>query len=183
MDALATLLAKEEIRDLALLYARGVDRKDIALLRDLYTADATDTHGSSYDGPAEGYCDFLERSLPHMRMSAHNICNHMIAVDGDEGYGEVYAVAWHLIPDGQGGLRHDVLLVRYIDRYRREDDGRWRFATRVVTYDARVALPADDHGPMPDAPGDPSYAELLAPLFSRGARGDHGSGPGLTADG
>jgi ketosteroid isomerase-like protein len=170
MDAIARLLAKEEIRDLVLLYSRGVDRKDIALLRDLYTADATDTHGTSYDGPAAGYCDFLERSLPHMRMSAHNVCNHAITVAGDEGEGEVYAIAWHLIPDGQGGLRHEVMLVRYIDRYRRESDGRWRFARRVVTYDARLALPADDHGPMPDAAGDASYAELASVLFARGAR-------------
>ncbi|MET0179476.1 MAG: nuclear transport factor 2 family protein [Novosphingobium sp.] len=171
MDAVATLLAKDEIRELVLLYSRGVDRKDVALLRDLYTADATDTHGDSYDGPAGGYCDFLERALPHMRMSAHNVCNHMISVAGDEAEGEVYAIAWHLIPDGQGGLRHDVLLVRYIDRYRREGDGRWRFAKRVVTYDARIALPADDHGPMPDASGDPSHGELTSRLFARGARG------------
>ena len=171
MDPLASLRAKDEIRELALLYARGVDRKDIALLRDLYTADATDTHGSSFDGPADAYCDFLEHSLPHMRMSAHNICNHLISVDGDQGDGEVYAVAWHLIPDRAGGLVHDVRLVRYIDRYRRCDDGRWRFAKRVVTYDAGLTLPADDHGPMPDPAGDPSYAELLARLFARGPRG------------
>lgn len=172
MDALATLVAKDEIRELALLYSRGVDRQDIALLRDLYTADATDTHGDSFDGSANAYCDFLERSLPHMRMSAHNICNHLISVTSDsDAEGEVYAIAWHLIPDRQGGQVHDVRLVRYIDRYRREGDGRWRFAKRVVSYDARLSVPAEDHGAAPVPASDASYGELAARLFGRGSRG------------
>ena len=170
-DTLETLLAKEEIRELVLLYSRAVDRKDIALLRDLYTADATDTHGNSFDGPADAYCDFLELSLPHMPYSGHHVCNHLIHVDGNEGDGEVYAIAWHVIPDRDGsGLKHDVRLVRYLDRYRREEDGRWRFAKRVVTYDAQLVLPADQ-APASYADGDPSYAELLSRLFARGARG------------
>ena len=103
MSDLEMLLAKDAIRELALLYCRGVDRKDAALLRDLYTADATDTHGDSYDGDASGYCDFLEASFPHMPYSGHHICNHLISVDGDRGEGEVYAIAFHLIPDRQGG--------------------------------------------------------------------------------
>ena len=57
--ALARLIAKDEIRDLALLYSRAIDRKDVELLRDLYTEDATDTHGDSFDGPQKDYCDFI----------------------------------------------------------------------------------------------------------------------------
>ena len=63
-DALATLVAKDEIRELALLYSRGVDRKDAALLRDLYIDDATDTHGDSFDGPAQDYAALPERAFP-----------------------------------------------------------------------------------------------------------------------
>ncbi len=67
-DALADLLAKEAIRELAMLYSRGVDRKDSALLRDLYTGDATDTHGDTYDGDAAGYVDFLEQAFNHLHL-------------------------------------------------------------------------------------------------------------------
>jgi len=179
-QALAALLAKDSIRDLVLLYSRAIDRKDVALLRDLYTADATDSHGDTYDGPQQGYCDFIERSLPHMPYSGHHVCNHLIAVDVASGTacGEVYALAFHLLPDGAGGQLEDLMAVRYIDNYRLEPDGRWRFAKRVVTYDMKirrplagpvVAMPVLTNGP--DAPQDPSYPELAMRLFQRGARG------------
>ena len=169
-DALATLIAKEEIRELAMLYSRGVDRKDAALLRTLYTQDGTDTHGDSFDGGAEDFVQFLERSFPYMKYSGHHICNHLISVSGDTGEGEVYAVAYHVIPDGSGGWLEDIMCVRYVDRYRREADGRWRFAQRVVSYDFHSQRPYQ----VKDADGkpgeDPSYAVLNQRLFARGER-------------
>lgn len=166
MDLLAELVAKEEIRQLALLYSRGVDRKDIALLRSLYTIDAIDNHGPYYNGPVEGYIAFLEASLPHMHIGSHCVCNHLVHVDGDEAEGEVYAIAWHLIPDGKGGLQHDIQSVRYVDRYRRAD-GQWRFARRDVTFDMKLLQPAADHGAKPDPTRDVSYAMLRSALFAR----------------
>lgn len=168
--ALETLIAKEEIRQLAMLYTRGVDRKDGALLRTLYAKGATDTHGDTFDGDAEDYVDFLEKAFPYMRYGGHHICNHLISVDGDEAEGEVYAIALHVIPDRQGGWVEDLLIVRYIDRYRKLD-GRWLFAKRVVTYDMRntrpITMPA---GEMPDPATDPSYTTLISRLFARGPR-------------
>jgi ketosteroid isomerase-like protein len=171
MIDLATLIAKDEIRELVLLYSRGVDRKDGPLLRTLYTADATDTHGDTFDGGAKEYVDFLERSFPYMRYSGHHVCNHLISVKGDEADGEVYAIAYHAIPDGKGGWQEDLMCVRYIDRYRKEADGKWRFAKRVVTYDLkfpRRPLALEGETQKPEA--DPSYAELMSRLFARGPR-------------
>jgi hypothetical protein len=164
------LIAKEEIRELAMLYSRGVDRKDIELLRTLYAADATDHHGSYFSGSAGDYLKFLERSFPHMRMSGHYICNHLVSVDGDRGEGEVYALAYHLIPDGKGGWLEDMQCVRYVDRYRKED-GRWLFASRVVSFDLKSTRPVSgDPGPMPPPLQDPSYTSLGSRLFARGPR-------------
>lgn len=169
MNPLDALIAKDQIRELALLYSRGVDRKDGDLLRTLYTADATDTHGDTFDGSASAYVDFLESCFPYMRYSGHHICNHLISVNGDEGEGEVYALAWHLIPDGNDGWQEDFMCVRYIDRYRREDDGLWRFTKRVVTYDLRSRKPADSLNGEPSTE-EPSYSELSSRLFAKGAR-------------
>ncbi|GIX29672.1 MAG: hypothetical protein KatS3mg124_0144 [Porticoccaceae bacterium] len=171
-EPLEHLLAKEAIRELVLLYCRGVDRKDGALLRTLYTEDATDSHGDTFDGPADAYVDFLEKAFPHMAYSGHHVCNHLISVAGDEGEGEVYALAWHGIPDGRGGLVEDFMCVRYVDRYRRCADGRWRFAKRVVTYDWRIRRPVEANAAagLPAREAEPSYALLRHPLFARGAR-------------
>lgn len=169
-NALNTLIAKDEIRELALLYSRGVDRKDGPLLRTLYTEDATDTHGDTFDGSAKDYVDFLERSFPYMPYSGHHVCNHLISVNGNEGNGEVYAIAYHIIPDGKGGWLEDLMSVRYIDNYRKEHDNRWRFAKRVVTYDMRNRRPIAAPDTNKVADGDPSYAELKSRLFARGER-------------
>lgn len=169
-DAIADLIAKEEIRELALLYSRGVDRKDSDLLRTLYTGDATDTHGDTFDGSASDYVDFLEGAFPYMRYSGHHICNHLISVDGDEGEGEVYALALHILPDGSDGWLEDFMCVRYLDRYRRGEDGRWRFAKRVVTYDMRTRRPYNPRESTDEKGTDPSYAELTSRLFNHGPR-------------
>jgi len=162
-----SLLAKDAIRELALLYCRGVDRQDPQLLRSLYTADATDTHGDTFDGPASGYVDFLEQSFPYIRFSGHHVCNHLISVDGDRGEGEVYALAYHVIPDGSGGWLEDFMSVRYLDHYQRESDDVWRFAKRVVNYDLRRQRPCDQVPESHPGSEDISYATLMTKLFLR----------------
>lgn len=168
--ALAILIAKDEIRELAMLYSRGVDRKDVELLKTLYTKDGTDNHGKHFNGAASDYIKFLEKAFPHMPMSAHSICNHLISVDCDQGEGEVYALAYHLMPDGKGGSLEDFMIVRYIDRYRKEN-GRWLFASRVVAFDHRSARPIPTPQELvPTGAADPSYKALISRLFARGPR-------------
>jgi hypothetical protein len=170
-SALEKLIAKDEIRDLVLLYSRGVDRKDGALLRTLYTKDGIDNHDESFRGTASDYCDFLEKSFPYMRYSGHHACNHLIDVDvaNGTGEGEVYAIAWHIIPDGKGGWTEDLMCVRYVDSYRKED-GRWRFARRDVNYDMRIARPHEPHREAGDLFADLTFDLLKMRMFQRGPR-------------
>ena len=170
--ALQTLIDKDAIRDLVLSYSRAIDRQDVELLADLYTDDATDSHGDSFDGSAADYCKFIAGSLPYMPYSGHHVCNHLISVDGDAADGEVYALAFHLIPDlkGDGEPQEDFMAVRYIDNYRRCADGKWRFSRRVVTYDFQLRRPFTGGGLFGQGANDPSYTVCTQPAFRRGAR-------------
>ena len=66
--AVQELIDKEAIRDLVLCYSRAIDRQDIELLRDLYTEDATDTHGHHFDGSADGLLQ-----VHRGRLAAHDL--------------------------------------------------------------------------------------------------------------
>ena len=107
-----------------------------------------------------------------MTYSGHHACNHMISIDGDEGNGEVYALAFHVLPDQQnpGKQIEDFMAVRYIDNYRRCADGKWRFSKRVVTYDMQLQRPFTGGGLMGQGAADPSYEVCQQRFFQRGAR-------------
>lgn len=176
--ALAELVDKEDIRTLAMLYSRGVDRKDANLLRSLYAPDATEKRPDMWDGPAAGFIDLLETMFPQMPYTGHHICQHLISLDGDRAQGEVYAVAFHIVSNGRssegaGGWLEIVGNPRYLDHYVRGEDGRWRFASREGAYDQRVTRPTevpphDYH--LGDPARDRSYAVLTDRLFGRGGR-------------
>lgn len=164
------LLDKQEIRELALRYCRGVDRKDPALLRSLYTHDGIDNHGEVFRGSAEGYVDFLEASFEFIEIGAHYVCNHLVELDpddADQASGEVYALGYHVIPGPEGTRTDSLVGVRYLDRYRREE-GAWRFASREVVFDLDRSFLAKRTGPAPVEPGaDLSYGLLRGVSFER----------------
>lgn len=170
--AVQNLIDKDAIRELVLLYSRAIDRKDIALLRDLYTDDATDQHGDSFEGTADEFCEFIGEVMADMQYFGHHACNHLISVEGDEGCGEVYALAYHIVPDPEnsGARLEFLILVRYFDTYRRCADGKWRFSSRVVTYDVDIKRPFTGSGMMGPGADDPSYEVCRQRLFQRGPR-------------
>ena len=61
------------------------------------------------------------------------------------------------------------MCVRYLDRYRRDSDRRWRFACRVVSYDMRSqrAIPAP-RPPVPESAEGPLEDHFFShALFAR----------------
>lgn len=170
-DRVQVLADKDEIRDLALRYARGVDRQDAELLRGLYTPDAIDDHGPVFCGAASEYVDLLETTFAFITVGGHYVCNHLIDILGpDRAEGEVYTLGYHVIPAPDGGFTESFVGVRYLDQYRREA-GRWLFARRQVIFDLDTTRELSHAGSVPeDHAADRSYDALSSPLFRRHTR-------------
>ena len=122
MDALATLLARDEIRELAQRYAVAIDSRDLDALVALFVEDVR--VGAQETGREALRRDF-ERQLGAIGVSILFVGNHVIDFDGDDrARGIVYCTAQ--IQDGERWIRQ---AIRYDDSYARRG-GRWYFVRR-----------------------------------------------------
>lgn len=132
---LETLLARQEIADVIYRYARGIDRRDLDLVRSCYHPDAYDDHGA-FKGTVD---EFLAAAMPFLsRWTAtqHFMGNMLIEVEGAAARAETYAVAYHRREDAEGNGKDDVMGIRYVDRFENRGSG-WKIAYRVVSMEWR----------------------------------------------
>jgi hypothetical protein len=135
------LLDGEELRALSATYMRGLDRADGALVRSVFTDDATTHYGSFTGGPDE-MAGMAMKALSAYSDTQHFLGQINLEVDGDEGTGEVYFQAYHKHAT-EGFDRF--ICGRYIDRYRRVN-GSWRISHRTEAVDwSRTEPIADDY--------------------------------------
>ncbi len=76
---------KLEIHELLARYARGVDTKDWALYRSVFTPDATIDYSSAgaIAGTRDEVAAWLEAGFVHIPMTQHFISNIEVDLDGD----------------------------------------------------------------------------------------------------
>jgi len=131
---LEELAAREEMRDVTMRYARGVDRLDWDLVRSCYHPDAFDHHGT-YQGDVNGFIEFFRREALHFEGTLHMMANFMVDVDLGRGraQAETYCMAYHWTPPGDDAF---VLLTgaRYVDGFESRG-GQWRIAHRRCIVD------------------------------------------------
>jgi 3-phenylpropionate/cinnamic acid dioxygenase small subunit len=125
--ALQALLDRAAIHDLLLRYARGVDRRDLALVASCFTPDCA-YEGALGRGSIGDALALLEVAMGRYERTLHFVGNQLVELDGDRARSETYAVAYHGLPGG----RLYVTAVRYLDELVRHDGG-WRIARRTVT--------------------------------------------------
>lgn len=142
------LRARREIEDVLLRYCRGIDRLDLALVRDCYWPDATDSHGG-FHGTRDEFVAWVEKLLARFASTMHFVGNALVEIEGEAAVAETYAIAFHRGPEATPSLNL-IVGVRYVDRFERRGDA-WRIAKRVcVTEWSRVD---DAAGRFPIAPG------------------------------
>jgi len=135
----ARLTADESLRvrlaleDLNSAFAHHLDQGEIDRLVDLFTADAVYTHGERVsEGRDEIEALFLRRQANGPRTSRHLISGLRITIASPtDATGS--SVCLSFAADGRPPLPAKPFLVAdFIDRYRLESDGRWRFAERHI---------------------------------------------------
>lgn len=159
------LLAKDEIREVLARLARGTDRRDAALIRSCYHADAVDDHGAFRGSPAE-FAEWVPKALGIFASTMHVLGNIAIELDGDTARVETYCTAHHVYPaDNPDGARDNVLGLRYVDRFERRG-GAWLIAHRLCVYDYSLCVPAGPAWPL-DPPFTVGRADANDPSYER----------------
>ena len=133
------LLARQEIADVILRYARGIDRLDLELVRSCYHPDAYDDHGA-FKGSVDEFVDAAGSFLQRWTATQHFMGNMLIEVDGSVAKAETYAVAYHRREAEDGTGKDDVMGIRYVDRFEQRG-GDWKIAHRVVVTEWRRVDP------------------------------------------
>lgn len=127
--ALEAALAKAEIHDLCMAYARGVDRADEALLASIFTDDSTVISGVVNGSGKDFARDIAAFVKGNLEMCFHSVANEWVDVRGNDAVGEHYAIA-QMVQAGTEVLTGG----RYIDRYVKRD-GKWLILSRIFVAD------------------------------------------------
>ena len=134
-NTLETLLAKQDITDCVMRYARGIDRGDEELLLSCYWDDAHEIHGPAYNGPAVPYVKQAAKRMQANRpVMQHFIGNVHIELDG-ENTARVESYILTFARFAKDGEDYDTLTgARAYDRFERRG-GEWRIAHRQAVFD------------------------------------------------
>lgn len=150
------MIAEWQIRDVIARYARGVDRRDGARIRDCFHPGAL-THYGVFDGDVDGFVPWVLAEVGNYSRTMHFQGPSMIDwPDNRSGIRtvvETYAIALHEKGgDDQG--RNWVGGIRYVDRFERRSasagsDEVWRIAERTVVGEWLRIDPIENHRRFP----------------------------------
>jgi ketosteroid isomerase-like protein len=138
----------EALRALAADYATGVDRRDAALVRSCFTEDA-DLIIRARDGVrprpehrihGRDAIGGIAETIARYPRTFHLLGQARYAVDDVVASGELCCEAHHHTVGAGGAVTDRVLYIRYEDAYRRDADGDWLIAERIVGTEWSVDL-------------------------------------------
>ena len=140
---IADLEARDQIKEFAAFYTRGIDRLDPEMIRAAFEPDATlDVPNLPHPVPVKefsvGATDFLRKTLV---ATQHCLSNAIVVLgaDGTTARSEIYFIAhhWKVI---DGTVQNAGVNGRYLDEWTKGADGVFRIAKRKLLYDFQGAL-------------------------------------------
>lgn len=140
---IAGLIDKQSLYENMALYCRGMDRKDLEVMKSTFWPEATDDHGA-FVGSAFEFCEWsCENQKTGRHRSHHYITNVLIDLDGDTARRETAVIYVMVRPDED---RIELMGGRYRDVCERRS-GEWKVLRRVVIFDyAQQFSPIADFG-------------------------------------
>jgi 3-phenylpropionate/cinnamic acid dioxygenase small subunit len=121
---------RQDISDLLVRYATGIDSRDWPLFRTVFTDDCHLDYGEIgiWNGVDE-VTNFMEQTHAPAGHTMHRLTNQAITVDGDKASARTYVDAVIMFADNQTGVN---ALGFYDDEIARTAEG-WRIARRHFT--------------------------------------------------
>jgi 3-phenylpropionate/cinnamic acid dioxygenase small subunit len=122
--------ARQDIADLVVRYAIGIDGRDWALFRTCFTDDCEADYGEigSWQG-VDAITDWMERAHAGLGHTLHRITNQVVSRSGERVTARAYVDAILMAPDGRTGTR---AAGHYDDEVVRTDAG-WKIHRRRFT--------------------------------------------------
>jgi 3-phenylpropionate/cinnamic acid dioxygenase small subunit len=126
---------RQDITDVLLRYATGIDRRDWPLFRTVFADDCQLDYGEvgSWKG-VDAVTEFMQQAHAMAGHTMHRLTNQVITVDGDTAEARTYVDALIMLGDNTSGVNAAGF---YDDDLVRTDDG-WR-VTRRRFIQVRVA--------------------------------------------
>jgi 3-phenylpropionate/cinnamic acid dioxygenase small subunit len=121
---------RQDISDLLVRYATGIDRRDWPLFRTVFTDDCELDYGEigSWKG-VDAVTEFMQQAHAMAGYTMHRLTNQAITIDGDKAAARTYIDAVIMAGDNQAGVNAWGF---YEDEIIRAGDG-WRIARRRFT--------------------------------------------------
>jgi 3-phenylpropionate/cinnamic acid dioxygenase small subunit len=121
---------RQDISDLLVRYATGIDRRDWPLFRTVFTDDCELDYGEigTWQG-VDAVTDFMETTHAMAGHTLHRLTNQAITLNGDTASARTYVDAVIMFGDNQSGVNAWGF---YDDEIVRAADG-WRIARRRFT--------------------------------------------------
>ncbi|AYE93680.1 nuclear transport factor 2 family protein [Mycobacterium paragordonae] len=121
---------RQDICELLVRYATGIDRRDWPLFRTVFTDDCELDYGEigSWSG-VDAVTDFMEKVHAMAGHTLHRLSNQAVDVDGDKAVARTYVDALIMAADNQTGVNG---IGFYDDEIVRTSAG-WRIARRRFT--------------------------------------------------
>jgi 3-phenylpropionate/cinnamic acid dioxygenase small subunit len=120
----------QEIREVLVRYATGIDRRDWDLFRTCFTDGVVaDYEGTGTWNDVDEFTAYMTDVHADLGHTLHRLTNMAVTVDGDRATARTYVDAVIMAADGQSGVNpvgfYDDLLVRTADG--------WRISRRTFT--------------------------------------------------